>query len=115
MGTSDWDSNSFIALALTKVLTNLKYSGVYLSYFVIFQWQEHTGICHSYYPVFRYVTRDCCLLPGGKKWTCDFSHPVVGEKCKVQIKKHRIILKAKKRDPGLWKDLRVSNWGTRQD
>ncbi|XP_078342012.1 ubiquitin carboxyl-terminal hydrolase 19-like isoform X3 [Crassostrea virginica] len=46
-------------------------------------------------------------FPSGKKWTCDFSHPVVGEKCKVQIKKHRIILKAKKRDPGLWKDLRT--------
>lgn len=44
---------------------------------------------------------------GGKKWTCDFSHPVVGEKCKVQIKKHKIILKAKKKDSGVWKDLMV--------
>ena len=44
MGTSDWDSNSSLALALTKVLTNLKYAGVYLSYFVIFQWQDHTCI-----------------------------------------------------------------------
>ena len=65
---------------------------------------------HNFFLVFRNVIRDCCLLTGGKKWTCDFSHPVVGEKCKVQIKKHRIILKAKKRDPGLWKDLRVNNW-----
>lgn len=44
-------------------------------------------------------------FPSGKKWTCDFSHPVVGEKCKVQIKKHKIILKVKKKDSGVWKDL----------
>ncbi|XP_048740346.2 ubiquitin carboxyl-terminal hydrolase 19-like isoform X2 [Ostrea edulis] len=42
---------------------------------------------------------------GGKKWTCDFCHPVAGEKCKVQVKKHKIILKVKKKEPRIWKDL----------
>ncbi|XP_062607024.1 ubiquitin carboxyl-terminal hydrolase 19-like isoform X1 [Saccostrea cucullata] len=47
-------------------------------------------------------------FPSGKKWTCDFCHPVLGEKCKVQIKKHKVILKVKKREPGIWKDLMAS-------
>lgn len=53
------------------------------------------------------ITCNDLYWPGGKKWTCDFSHPVVGEKCKVQIKKHKIILKVKKKDSGVWKDLMV--------
>lgn len=60
------------------------------------------------------ITCNDLYWPGGKKWTCDFSHPVVGEKCKVQIKKHKIILKVKKKDSGVWKDLMVGITDTKR-
>ncbi|KAK3104177.1 hypothetical protein FSP39_025069 [Pinctada imbricata] len=47
-------------------------------------------------------------FPDGNKWYCNFRHEVDAPKCKVFVKKHKIVLHVKKKDTELWSELQAS-------
>ena len=46
----------------------------------------------------------------GNKWFCEFRHPVEAPKCKVFVKKHKIVLYVKKKETELWAELQVNSY-----